>query len=113
MIEQVRQAPNGVIHILSTMTHPCLHYEINEAWLESDDVVLPPRGMRTRAKQAAPTGGTLHAKTASGGNASWGYAADAARGYMLHGDFNATFPSSNVVEYAATYSYGVRLTEKL
>ena len=24
-----------MIHILSTMTHPCLHYEINEAWLRA------------------------------------------------------------------------------
>lgn len=31
-----RQAPNGVIHVLSTMTQPCLHYELNEAWVFSD-----------------------------------------------------------------------------
>ena len=28
-----RQAPNGVIHVLSTETQPCLHYELNEAWI--------------------------------------------------------------------------------
>lgn len=32
----VRQAPNGVIHVLATMTHPCVHYEFNEAWVLSD-----------------------------------------------------------------------------
>jgi len=32
----VAQAPNGVIHVLATMTHPCLHYEFNEAWVFSD-----------------------------------------------------------------------------
>lgn len=31
-----RQAPNGVIHILTTETQPCLHYELNEAWVLSD-----------------------------------------------------------------------------
>ena len=31
-----RQAPNGVIHILTTETQPCLHYELNEAWIFSD-----------------------------------------------------------------------------
>jgi hypothetical protein len=31
-----RQAPNGVIHVLTTETQPCLHYELNEAWLFSD-----------------------------------------------------------------------------
>jgi hypothetical protein len=31
-----RQAPNGVIHILTTVTQPCLHYELNEVWIFSD-----------------------------------------------------------------------------
>jgi antitoxin component YwqK of YwqJK toxin-antitoxin module len=31
-----RQAPNGVIHVLTTETQPCLHYELNEAWIFSD-----------------------------------------------------------------------------
>ena len=38
----VRQAPNGVIHVLTTMTHPCLHYEFNEAWVSSADGDLAP-----------------------------------------------------------------------
>ena len=33
-----RQAPNGVIHLVATMTEPCLHYELNESWiLHGDD----------------------------------------------------------------------------
>ncbi|MHC4617421.1 MAG: SUMF1/EgtB/PvdO family nonheme iron enzyme [Planctomycetota bacterium] len=32
----VAQTPNGIIHILTTMNHPCLHFEFNEAWLYSD-----------------------------------------------------------------------------
>jgi hypothetical protein len=31
-----RQAPNGLIHVLTTVTQPCLHYELNEAWVFSD-----------------------------------------------------------------------------
>jgi predicted heme/steroid binding protein len=31
-----RQAPNGVIHVLTTETQPCLHYELNEAWILSN-----------------------------------------------------------------------------
>jgi hypothetical protein len=31
-----RQGANGVIHILTTVTQPCLHYELNEAWIWSD-----------------------------------------------------------------------------
>jgi hypothetical protein len=37
----VRQAPNGVLHVLATMTHPCLHYEFNEAWVMSDQGGAP------------------------------------------------------------------------
>ena len=37
-----RQAPNGVIHLLTTVTQPCLHYELNEAWIFSDAGDLPP-----------------------------------------------------------------------
>jgi hypothetical protein len=27
------QGPNGLIHLISTMNHPCLHFELNEAWI--------------------------------------------------------------------------------
>jgi len=37
-----RQAPNGVIHILTTVTQPCLHYEMNEAWVFSDAGDIAP-----------------------------------------------------------------------
>jgi len=37
-----RQAPNGVIHILSTETQPCLQYELNEAWIWSDAGDIAP-----------------------------------------------------------------------
>jgi hypothetical protein len=38
----VRQAANGVIHILTTVTQPCLHYELNEAWIWSDAGDIKP-----------------------------------------------------------------------
>jgi len=28
-----RQAPNGVIHLVTTMNHPALHFAMNEAWI--------------------------------------------------------------------------------
>ena len=34
-----RQAPNGVIHMIVTMTEPCLHFELNEAWILCGDAV--------------------------------------------------------------------------
>jgi len=32
----VRQAPNGMIHLITTMNNPCLHFEMNEAWILDD-----------------------------------------------------------------------------
>ncbi|HWA27367.1 MAG TPA: SUMF1/EgtB/PvdO family nonheme iron enzyme [Lacunisphaera sp.] len=32
-----RQAPNGVIHLITSCNHPGLHYELNEAWILSDE----------------------------------------------------------------------------
>jgi len=49
----IRQAPNGVLHILTTMTHPCLHYELNEAWVYSGAGDIPPE----------TTGGTVKSYT--------------------------------------------------
>jgi hypothetical protein len=37
-----RQAPNGVIHVLTTVTQPCLDYELNEAWVFSDAGDITP-----------------------------------------------------------------------
>jgi hypothetical protein len=28
-----QQAPNGMIHLITTMNRPCLHFELNEAWI--------------------------------------------------------------------------------
>jgi hypothetical protein len=28
-----RQAPNGVVHLITSMNHPSLHFEMNEAWI--------------------------------------------------------------------------------
>jgi hypothetical protein len=44
-----RQAPNGVIHVLTTVTQPCLQYEMNEAWVFSDAGDIAPE----------TTGGTI------------------------------------------------------
>jgi hypothetical protein len=42
-----RQAPNGVIHLITTMNRPNLHFEMNEAWILDKNA--------TRADPMAPT----------------------------------------------------------
>ncbi|MBM4041775.1 MAG: hypothetical protein FJ290_25030 [Planctomycetes bacterium] len=36
-----RQAPNGVIHLITSMNHPSLHFELNEAWILSHEADTP------------------------------------------------------------------------
>ncbi len=46
------QAPNGVIHLITSMNHPSLHFEMNEAWILSDAGELPaPSASVARAVQ--------------------------------------------------------------
>ena len=46
-----QQAPNGVIHVLTTETQPCLHYELNEAWILSDAGDIAPENSGGTVKQ--------------------------------------------------------------
>lgn len=46
----VRQAPNGVIHILTSANFPGLHYEFNEAWLYADDGDITWTGKASKRK---------------------------------------------------------------
>ncbi len=55
-----RQGANGVIHILTTVTQPCLHYELNEAWIFSDAGDLAPEtdgGEMRKFSENFPRGG--------------------------------------------------------
>jgi antitoxin component YwqK of YwqJK toxin-antitoxin module len=47
----VRQAPNGIIHILTTITLPCLQYEFNEAWVWSNEGDITPETSGGTIKQ--------------------------------------------------------------
>jgi len=50
-----RQGPNGVIHILTTETQPCLDYELNEAWLFSDAGDVAPETSGGSLKEFSET----------------------------------------------------------
>jgi hypothetical protein len=51
-----RQAPNGNIHLITTLNHPALHFEMNEAWILSD-VTLADDDPRLEANTATRVGG--------------------------------------------------------
>lgn len=41
-----RQAPNGVIHLITSMNQQALHFALNEAWVLSEDATTPPGALR-------------------------------------------------------------------
>jgi hypothetical protein len=74
------QSPNGMIHLISSMNHPNLHFEMNEAWIlaDSDAVTIPePTGKIESFEQKYPGGkikATYSAKITEDGR------------YLLHSD---------------------------
>ena len=60
----VRQGPNGLIHVLATRTHPCLHYEFNESWIttpSAGDIVPEATGGTVQAFSENYPGGEAKA----------------------------------------------------
>lgn len=55
------QAPNGLIHLTTSMNHPSLHFEMNEAWILSDAGEMPAAaeasGRSVSGQQKYPDGG--------------------------------------------------------
>jgi hypothetical protein len=97
----IRQSPSGVLHILTTMTHPCLHYELNEAWIYSGEGDIPPE----------TTGGTVNAYSEyyPGGalKATWSARTCPNGRYLLHGT-EAHYYKDGTTQYQATYQNGRR-----
>jgi len=95
----VRQAPNGTIHILTTMTHPCLHYELNEAWIYSEAGDIPPE----------TTGGTVqqYSEYYPGGRlkATWSARICPNGRYLLEGTETSYYPDGTK-EHEVTYVSG-------
>ena len=82
-----RQAPNGVIHLITSMNHPSLHFEMNEAWILNDAagyVTEEHQGKAVTRREDYPNGKprvTWSAKTVTDGR------------YLLHGKKTSFYPN--------------------
>jgi hypothetical protein len=98
----VRQAPNGVIHVLATMTHPCLHYEFNEAWVfskEGDTAAESNGGTIRQYRETYPDG---HLR------ATWSARICPNGRYLLDG-MAATYYQNGNKEHEVTYKAGRKI----
>ncbi len=102
-----RQAPNGMIHLITTMNRPCLHFEMNEAWILSND---PERKtdqefMENTARQIKDVADFAERFADGTPKLTW----SAGRGddgrYLLHGTETWYYPGGKK-HYEARYALG-------
>jgi len=101
-----RQAPNGVIHLLTTETQPCLHYELNEAWIFSDAGDMAPE----------TSGGTIKKFSEKYPNgklrATWSARITPHGRYLLNGE-ETDFYANGAKQHEVTYASGRKTGEEI
>ena len=95
------QSPNGNIHLMSSMNHPSLHFEMNEAWILSSDT------NETSEAAAAPGPAVTHEERYPSGfpKMTWSSRVDADGRYVLDGAETWYYPSG-ATQYTVTYAKG-------
>ena len=95
----VTQGPNGVIHILTTLTSPGLHYELNEEWIYDEEAgaMEPDNGEfgHSRSFRDHYPDGTLKAK--------WNAVITKNGRYLLSGSEKTYYPDGTLEFLAHNY----------
>lgn len=111
----LRQGPDDLIHLITTMTEPCLHFTFNEAWLvapedaDDDDAIL----MRNSATSITSVEDHVERYPDGRPRITWraGIADDGR--YLLHGPERWYHPDGTL-QYEATFALGRKIgTETL
>jgi len=99
-----RQAPNGVIHLITSMNDPSLHFELNEAWILDTD--------SSAASAPAPSAGELlqnEEKYRDGKlRGQWSGRIGAEGRYLLDGASTWFYPDGRK-QWEVTYRDGVKV----
>ncbi len=104
-----RQAPNGLIHLVTSSNHPGLHYELNEAWILSDETFADDDPAMNHSHATAITGVTEHRENFPDGSPrlTWSSGrADDGR-VLLHGKETWFYPGG-ARQREADYRLGVK-----
>jgi hypothetical protein len=105
-----RQAPNGMIHLVSTMTKPCLHFEFNEAWILDESLNERPDVELMGSKAKSVDDVRLFEESYPNGKPRirWhGGVADDGR-FLLHGS-ETWFYDSGAKQHESTYRLGAKI----
>ena len=107
-----RQSQDGLIHVITSNNHPCLHLCFNEAWLLSAEEPSPgdPELMRSKAFRIDSV--KTYTEKYENGNPKCVYSggiADDGR-FLLHGEERWFYPSGDLMTYC-TYKMGERIGE--
>jgi formylglycine-generating enzyme required for sulfatase activity len=96
------QAPNGVIHLITSMNHPSLDFEMNEAWILSDSTA---ETTPVRSSAVKPVSGSQNYRDAGRLEGKWSGSADASRGFLLNGA-ETWFFADGSKQYEVTWADG-------
>ncbi|MBA3514031.1 MAG: SUMF1/EgtB/PvdO family nonheme iron enzyme [Pyrinomonadaceae bacterium] len=99
------QAPNGVIHLMTSMNHPSMHFELNEAWILSGD-----KGQINQQWAGASSAVQKHLHKYANGKTkvSWSSRTALNGDYVLHGTETWYYPDGRK-KYVVTYQDGKKI----
>ncbi|HUW19633.1 MAG TPA: SUMF1/EgtB/PvdO family nonheme iron enzyme [Sedimentisphaerales bacterium] len=103
-----RQAANGIIHVITTMNHPCQHFEMNEEW------ILNPTAPPTPPPDPGASGAvTQHQENYPGGatKATWSAKTCDDGRYLLHGT-ETWYYETGQKQYEVTYYNGRKVGDE-
>ena len=102
-----RQAPNGIIHLITTMNRPCLHFAFNEAWIREPDETPGTDGQWMANTATSIADVQRHEETWSNGQktATWHAGIGNDGRYLLHGEETWFYPDG-AMQYQAHYALG-------
>jgi formylglycine-generating enzyme required for sulfatase activity len=109
----VRQAPNGMIHLITSMNTPCLHFEMNESWILSDDDAEATDAdlMSSRAKSVAGVKACMETYPTGRTKARWEAGIGNDGRYLLHGPQVCYFETGQK-QYEARFSFGKKVGQE-
>ena len=104
-----RQAPNGLIHLITTLNHPALHFELNEAWILSDATFADNDATMERSAATKVAAAQPHTENFADGtpHITWSSGLGDDGRVLLHGTETWFYPGG-AKQREATYRLGVK-----